>query len=351
MGRPAAAIPVIDLAPYRAGDPAGTKRIAEAVGEACERIGFLVITGHGVPDALVRRVFDVSLAFFDLPLAEKLATRSDDPGIPRGYSALASKSLGRTYGLDTPPDLREQFFVGPLEDRTAHFRRFPGAAKVYAPNVWPARPAGFREVFTEFYRAQERLARELMRIFALALGLPEAWFDDTIDRHFSTCPSNLYPEPLGEPLPGQLRAGPHTDFGGLTILAVNDAPGGLQVELADGTWQDVSPAPGQFVVNLGDMMGRWTNDRWKSTVHRVVNPPREQTTGSLRQTVGFFLHPNYDARVTCLPTCTDAEHPPRYAPILAGEHMLAKLERREAEGRPGFPGAAPSVWGAWGARG
>lgn len=323
------AIPVVDIEPYRAGDPAGIKRVAEAVGEACERIGFLVIDGHGVPEALVRRVFDVSLAFFDLPLADKLALRSDDPGVPRGYSALASKSLGRTYGLDAPPDLREQFFIGPPEDWSSHFRRFPGAARVYAPNVWPDRPAGFREVLTEYYRAQEHLARDLMRIFALALELAETWFDDAIDRHFSTCPSNLYPEPDGEPLPGQLRAGPHTDFGSLTILAVNDAPGGLQVLFPDGTWQDVRPGPGQFVVNLGDMMGRWTNDRWKSTVHRVVNPPRDGGKGSRRQTVGFFLHPNYDARVACLPTCADADRPARYAPILAGEHMLAKLERRE----------------------
>jgi isopenicillin N synthase-like dioxygenase len=110
------AIPVIDIEPYRAGDPAGAKRVADTVGAACERIGFLVIAGHGISDALVRRLFDVSLAFFDLPLAEKLTLRSDDPGIPRGYSALASKNLGRTYGLDTPPDLREQFFVGPLDD-------------------------------------------------------------------------------------------------------------------------------------------------------------------------------------------------------------------------------------------
>lgn len=322
-------IPVIDIAAYRAGDPAGAKRIAQAVGEACERIGFLVIAGHGVPEALIRRVFDVSRAFFALPLAEKLGWRSDDPGVPRGYSALASKSLGRTYGLDTPPDLREQFFVGPLDDWSAHFAAFPGAAKVYGPNVWPARPAAFRAVFTEYYREQERLARELMRIFALALGLDEAWFDAAIDRHFSTCPTNLYPEPEGEPLPGQLRAGPHTDFGSLTILAVNDAPGGLQVQGPDGAWQDVSPGPGQLVVNLGDMMGRWTNDRWKSTVHRVVNPPRVETRGSRRQTVGFFLHPNWDARVACLPTCVDAAHPPRYEPILAGEHMLAKLERRQ----------------------
>jgi isopenicillin N synthase-like dioxygenase len=323
-------VPVIDIGPSLAGEPAGSKRVAEAVGAACESLGFLVIEGHGVADALVRRVFDVSLAFFDLPLAEKRALRSEDPGIPRGYSALASKSLGRTYGLDTPPDLREQFFVGPLEDRAPYFRDFPGAAKVYAPNVWPARPEDFREVFTAYYRAQERLARDLMRIFALALGLPEAWFDDTIDRHFSTCPTNLYPEPVGAPLAGQLRAGPHTDFGSLTILAVNDAPGGLQVLRPDGTWLDVRPGPGQFVVNLGDMMARWTNDRWTSTVHRVVNPPAGQATGSRRQTVGFFLHPNYDARVACLPTCTGADRPPRYAPILAGEHMLAKLERRES---------------------
>ncbi len=326
----APAIPVIDIQPYLAGDAIGARRVAEAVGAACEEIGFLVVAGHGIPDALVRRVFEVSLAFFDRPLGEKLALRSDDPGVPRGYSALASKSLGRTYGLDTPPDLREQFFVGPLDDWASHFQRFPGAAKVYAPNVWPATPAEFREVLTAYYRAQERLARDLMRIFALALGLAEGWFDDTIDRHFSTCPSNLYPEPAGEPLPGQLRAGPHTDFGSLTILAVNDAPGGLQVLFPDGAWHDVRPAPGQLVVNLGDMMGRWTNDRWKSTVHRVVNPPRELATGSRRQTVGFFLHPNWDAPVACLPTCTDASRPARYPPILAGEHMLAKLERRAA---------------------
>ena len=270
------------------------------------------------------------MAFFDLPLAEKLAVRSDDAGIPRGYSALASKSLGRTYGLDTPPDLREQLFIGPLDDWAAHFRRFPGAAKVYAPNVWPARPAELREVFTAYYRAQERLARDLMRIFALALGLPEAWFDGMIDRHFSTCPSNLYPEPSGEPLPGQLRTGPHTDFGSLTILAVNDAPGGLQVLFPDGVWHDVRPASGPLRRQPRRHDGAL--DERSMEVHR---PSRRQSAaragdGQPPADRGFFLHPNYDAQVACLPTCTDADHPPRYAPILAGEHMLAKLERREA---------------------
>ena len=198
-----ATIDVIDIQPYLAGDAIGTHRVVEAVGAACEEIGFLVIAGHGIPDALVRRVFEVSLAFFDRPLAEKLALRSDDPGVPRGYSALASKSLGRTYGLDTPPDLREQFFVGPLDDWAAHFQRFPGAAKVYAPNVWPARRPSSARCFTAYYRAQERLARDLMRIFALALGLPEA----LVRRHDRPPLQHLSEQPLPGAR-GRAAAGP-----------------------------------------------------------------------------------------------------------------------------------------------
>ena len=118
-----------------------------------------------------------------------------------------------------------------------------------------------------------------MGIFAAALALPETFFDDKIDGHFSTCPSNHYPVIEDDPQPGQLRCGAHTDFGSLTILAFNDAPGGLQALMPDGSWLDVRPGPGQLAVNLGDMMQRWTNDRWKSTVHRVVNPPAARRDG------------------------------------------------------------------------
>ena len=129
-------------------------------------------------------------------------------------------------------------------------------------------------------------------------------------------------------MPGQLRTGPHTDFGSLTILCVDDAPGGLQVLAPAGEWRDVRPEPGQLVVNLGDMMARWTNDRWRSAVHRVANPPREQAAVSRRQTAGFFLHPNYDVEVAPLPGCCGPDRPPRYAPALVGELIRAKLERR-----------------------
>ena len=172
------------------------------------------------------------------------------------------------------------------------------------------------------------LPQRLMGIFATALALPETFFDDKIDRHFSTCPSNHYPVIEDDPQPGQLRCGAHTDFGSLTILAFNDAPGGLQALMPDGSWMDVRPGPGQLAVNLGDMMQRWTNDRWKSTVHRVVNPPAARRGESRRQTIGYFLHPNYDAEIACLDSCCDAGNPAKYRPIMAGDHMREKMERR-----------------------
>ena len=322
------AIPAIDLEPYRSGGAGGRREVAERVARACEAIGFLVVTGHGIPQQAIDRAFAVSRAFFDLPLEEKARFMPEDGVAPRGYHAVATRNLARTYGQQAPPDLREQFFIGPLAPQPGRFAHIPGAALFYSENIWPARPAAYREVFTEIYRALESLARRLMRIFAAALGLPEAFFDDKIDRHFSTCPSNHYPVIEDDPQPGQLRCGAHTDFGSLTILAFNDAPGGLQALAPDGSWLDVRPGPGQLVVNLGDMMQRWTNDRWKSTVHRVVNPPADRRGESRRQTIGYFLHPNYDAEIDCLEGCSGPGNPPKYAPIMAGDHMRGKLERR-----------------------
>ena len=148
-----------------------------------------------------------------------------------------------------------------------------------------------------------------MRLFATALGEDERFFDDKIDHHFSTSPVNHYPVVEGPPAPGQLRAGAHTDFGSLTILAFDDAPGGLQVQMPDLTWLDVAPREDQLLVNIGDMMARWTNDRWRSTVHRVVNPPVPPGAGRRRMTVGYFLHPNYDADVSCLASCCGPDRP------------------------------------------
>ena len=322
------AIPVIDLAPWRSGDAAGRREVAERVARACETVGFLIVSGHGVPQEVIDRAFSVSRAFFDLPVEEKARFMPEDGVAPRGYHAVATRNLARTYGQETPPDLREQFFIGPLVPQAGRFAHIPEAALYYSENIWPAHPPAYREALTEFYRAFEVLAARLMRVFAVALALPETFFDDRIDRHFSTCPSNHYPVIEDDPQPGQLRCGAHTDFGSLTILAFNDAPGGLQALMPDGSWLDVQPGPGQLAVNLGDMMQRWTNDRWKSTVHRAVNPPPDRRRESRRQTVGYFLHPNYDAEIACLDSCCGEGSPAKYGPIMAGDHMREKMERR-----------------------
>jgi len=324
-------VPVIDVSPYFA-DAAGKAAVARATAAACEEVGFLVIEGHGVAPQLVAELFAIGRALFDLPLDQKDRLRPADGVSPRGYHALGTKYLARTLGEDTPPDLREQFYIGPLTPRLGPIRDIPGAAKFYEPNIWPETPAAFREAAIRYYNEMERLARDLMRLFALALDLEETYFDTRIDNHFATLPLNHYPEPREAPLPGQLRAGAHSDFGSLTILALDDAPGGLQIMSRDGSWRDVTAAPGQFIVNIGDMMQRWTNDRWRSTLHRVVNPPFDVAGPTRRMSVGFFLHPNYDTVISTLPGCTDAAMPPRYPPVMAGELMRAKMEARAPAG-------------------
>ena len=315
-------VPVIDLRPWF--DGTRKQPVARAVADACETIGFLVISGHGVDQGLIDNAFAAATAFYDLPQTDKDRLRPADGASPRGYHAIETKNLAKTLGYDNPPDLREQFYIGPLADRSGAFAHLPHAAALYGPNIWPDAPSDYRLAMTRYYTAMEGLGRALMRIFAVALEVPEAFFDDKIDRHFSTLPANHYPAPIGDPRPGQVRCGEHTDFGSLTILALNDAPGGLQVKTADGTWNDVTALSGQFIVNIGDMMQRWTNGRWVSTLHRVVNPPADRRAESRRLSIGYFLHPNYDAEIACLPSCVGA-HPP---PVLAGELMRQKFQAR-----------------------
>ena len=319
-------IPVIDIGPFDAGDSRARHRIAQEVDRACRRIGFLLIANHGVQRHLVDDAQGVSMEFFARPVEEKDRARPSDAAVPRGYHAFASGNLAKSYGLEAPPDLREQFFIGPLASDPERFSNLPQARIFYTENIWPEHPASFRTVLGDCCRAMEDLAARLMRIFAVALDLPDRYFDDKIDHHFSIFLTSHYPV-VDDPEPGQLRCGEHTDYGSLTILAFNDAPGGLQVKMPDDSWYDVTARPGELVVNIGDMMARWTNDRWKSTVHRVVNPPQTGPAVAQRQSIGYFLHPNFDARVECLPSCRGPDHLPKYAPIMAGEHMREKMLR------------------------
>lgn len=319
-------VPTIDIAPFLAGDGGARRTVAAEVAETCERTGFLIISGHSFPLDLLGRAQQLLLAFFDLPEDTKNRWHPTGPSRQRGYHGFATRGLAGTLGEQTPPDLRETVFLGPVDDHRDHYARMPEAATSYAPNVVPTEPAGLAPTLVALYRAYERLAGDMMRVFAAALRLPETYFDGVLARHFSIMSCHHYPVLTDPPRPGQLRTGAHTDYGAMTILAATEAEGGLEVRLPDGGWTGVRPRAGEFVVNLGDMMARWTNERWQSTLHRVVNPPLGMAQ-SRRLSIGMFVHPSYDQRIECVPTCVAPGETPRYPVITAGEHIKRKIER------------------------
>ena len=313
-------IPVIDLQPARRGTRADRLAVARAIDDACSTIGFFTIVGHGVPDGIVTDLRKAAHAFFSLPLDEKLGARHPVPGTNRGYHPVGNEALSTAMDQETPPDLKEFFHIGPVDVTEAPYFTSALGRQHFLPNIWPTTPAEFETVATIYYRTMSRLILELMRLAASALGVPESFFDDKVDRSIGTMRLNYYPAQATPPRPGQLRAGAHTDYGGFTILSGEDVPGGLQVKTRDGEWVEARTEPTNFVVNIGDLLMRWTNDRWLSTLHRVVNPP---AASGPRLSIAFFNHPNYDVRIECLPSQGAARHPP----VVSGDYRDLKYAK------------------------
>jgi isopenicillin N synthase-like dioxygenase len=327
-------VPVIDIGGYFSGDPAAKRAVAREIDAACRSIGFLVIAGHGVPDDLMGRLDAANRAYFAQPPEAKQRDGSADPiAIHRGYYGLGSCSAAYSFDdSDTAPDYVERFTVNRVEiDADDPYYRTEQGRRIFVPNIWPADAPAFRAAWTDYYHAMERLAQSLMRLFALALDLDERWFDDKIDKHMTNLTANWYPDQQVPPVPGQLRFGAHSDYGSLTILKTEDKPGGLEVRAADGSWHKVPIVPGTLIVNLGDLMAQWTNDRWVSTVHRVVNPPPDRVGGAARLSIAFFHQPNYDALVECLPSCREGGVA-KYPPVTSGDHLETKLAKLQAAG-------------------
>lgn len=321
------AIPIIDIGPFRNGNDTERRAVAEAIDRACAGLGFLLVSGHGIPLSLVDDMRRVSTSFFEWPLEQKLRYRMP-PDRYRGYIAYGNEALAYSLDEQTPPDLKESFSIGPVDAPDDAYHRAAAPANFFAPNMWPADLPEFQAAWSAYYRHMEALAATLMRAFAMALGMDERFFDDKIDRHITNFSVIHYPPQLEAPLPGQLRAGAHTDYGSLTIVKPDAAEGGLQVLARNGDWLDVPHIEDAFVVNLGDLMAEWTNDRWVSTLHRVVNPSRAAGDAARRISMTFFHQPNYDAVIQCLPTCTDAARPPRYGTTTSGEHVWMKINKQ-----------------------
>ncbi|MDQ6698333.1 MAG: isopenicillin N synthase family oxygenase [Actinomycetota bacterium] len=312
----------VDLEPLRLGGPRDRQRVAASVDAACRDSGFLVVTGHGVPQQICDDVLDAFAAFFDQPLEEKLRSTVADESANRGYSQIGKEALAYSRGESTAPDLFEAFNVGREDARGAYYET---NRAFYAPNIWPTSPSDLHAAWSRYESAVARLADHLLGAMALALALPEDWFTDRCRRAILTTRALNYERAAGapDPEPGQMRLGAHTDYGILTILLADQVPG-LQV-FRDDHWHDVPNPRGSFVCNIGDMLERWTNDRWTSTLHRVL-PPASTADGPVRRrSLARFLDCEPDRIVSCIPSCCSDQDPPTYPPVHAGEWLRAKL--------------------------
>ena len=311
-------IPAIDLHAFLGGGDGERRTIARNVDEICRSVGFLVVEAHGVPSDVIDHAWRAARAFFELPIEKKLAVCSAEPGNPRGYFPCASETLARSRGVDTPPDLKESFSSGPLAppDDSDGIDDF-----FYGQNLWPEEPDNFRAAWTEYYRAMERLGAQIMQLFAVALDLDPGYFEAMHTHHLSALRALSYPPSQPEPLSGQRPAGEHSDYGSVTILKPDPHVAGLEIRLPTGGWQPAPLVKDGFLVNIGDMLARWTNDRWVSTMHRVVGPDASQR----RQSIAYFQNPNYDAEIRCIPTCLGTGASPRYDAVLAGPYLKRKF--------------------------
>ncbi len=323
-------VPVVDLEAFR--NDASTdaaRRVVDEVRDALETIGFFVVTGHGIPASLQDRTLAVGRAFFDLSEPDKLRCCDDQNFL--GYNPLGAERVAYAHHDESGPDLKANFTAGRIGiDRSDPYFDCEAGRQWFPPNLWPERPEEFRETLAEYAQAGERLAHTLMELFARALELEPGYFRDKVEKCMTYLRVLDYPALPDVPQPNQYRIGPHSDYGTLTLVTA-DGPG-LQVKTRSGVWEEVPYVPGGIQVNIGDMMEQWTNDRWVSTQHRVLAPDDPAERRVRRQAIAFFLTANYDTVIAPVASCVDGDHPARYAPVPAGEELLAKLLRQYERG-------------------
>jgi len=299
-------IPVIDIADYLAAAPGALAAAARRVREALTTVGFFVLTGHGVPQALIDDAFAQARRFHELPMAKKLALKLNEH--VNGYMAMGRYAVFTSDVNDNDKgDLNEAFFI--KRERPADDPLLLSGRRFVGPNQWPAETdlPGFRTAALNYAEVMDRFARRFLPAVAVSLDLAPDWFDEPFGDSQFTFRLSHYPPLAAEP--NQFGIAPHTDSNFMTFLAQSEVPG-LQLRLPDGEWQEVPFVPGSFAVNSGDMMVRWTNGRFKSTPHRALPP-----VGRDRYAIPFFLGPRFDQVIECLPSCTGAEAPPRWPPI------------------------------------
>jgi isopenicillin N synthase-like dioxygenase len=306
-------LPVIDFTPFISGTDEARRATAKNIDRACRESGFFYLENHGIAPAIFADAFTAADKFFARPLAEKQRIAIENSACHRGWFALGGEALdGRAH---PEGDYKEGIKIG--QDLAPDHPRVQAGIALHGPNQWPDLP-GWQPTMQRCFAACEDLSRQLMQAFALALGLEQQFFDPWLNLPMATLGPLYYP-PVPADARGRISAGAHTDFGCLTLLAQQHI-GGLEIWTRDDTWCAVPPRENMLVVNIGDMLARWTNDRYASTRHRVVN-----TSENTRLSLAFFFDPDPDVDLSPLPGCLPPGAAPKYPPATSLSHLIDKI--------------------------
>lgn len=305
-------IPSVDLADFISGNPNRKQKFVKEIGRAYEEIGFVALKNHFLDDALVDQLYSEIKQFFDLPLDVKSKYEIDGLAGQRGYISFGKEhAKGKKEG-----DLKEFWHFGQIPSADANL------SESYPENVTVTELPDFNKTGMQAYKLLEKTGIYVLRALALYIGLEEHYFDHWASNGNSILRPIHYPPITQEPK-GAVRAGAHGDINLITLL-MGASTGGLQVLRNDGEWIDAIPKEDELVINVGDMLERLTNNKLRSTIHRVINPPKEQWHMP-RYSIPFFMHPRSDMKLNCLPECIDKEHPKAYEDITAGEFLHERL--------------------------
>ncbi|WP_114748071.1 isopenicillin N synthase family dioxygenase [Pleomorphovibrio marinus] len=312
-------VPSLDLADFNSKDSQRKAAFVAALGDAYQNIGFVAIKNHGLSQELCDKLYDVIKEFFSLDDSIKSKYERPDIGYQRGYTGKGKEhAKGRNTG-----DLKEFYHVGQDLDGISSDDT---VKENYPPNVWPSEVPDFKPVALEVFRTIEQAGKDMLKAIALYLGLKEHYFEDKVKKGNSILrPIHYFPIENPDEVPADaVRAAEHGDINLITLLMGASADG-LQVLRRDGKWIPITALPDQLVVNVGDMLERFTNKKLKSTIHRVVNPPKEYMNSS-RFSVPFFMHPRSGMNLSCLDSCVDEQNPKLFEDITAGEFLEERLK-------------------------